>query len=69
MLSGFFEQKKLMKVLQDYLYTKYQFATLKPRVTQNKRYKAEKMNKETKAKLEQQKKDRDVRMLMRAKQR
>jgi hypothetical protein len=37
MLSGFFEQKKLMKVLQDYLYTKYQFATLKPRVPNNKR--------------------------------
>lgn len=41
MMSAFFDQKKLMKVLQDYLYTKYQFATLKPRMLNNKRQKAD----------------------------
>lgn len=69
MLGSFFEQKKLMKVLQDYLYSKYQFATLKPRLTNNKRQNADKVNKETQQKQEVLKKEQEMRMLNRAKER
>jgi len=58
-----------MKVLQDYLYSKYQFATLKPRLANNKRQMADKANKETQAKIEDQRKAQEMRMLERAKQR